>query len=116
VYAVPWLIFKELWRGSDPANVPNDPSWKQRPVSPLVHLWWVLYGFVPIIGTVLTAGSSFANLRGVASNTAVDVAKLYTNNFALQFTVSILTVVGTVVFGLLVQNLTRRQRALTGEG
>jgi hypothetical protein len=116
VYAVPWLIFKELWRGSDPANVANDPNWKQRPVSPLIHLWWVLYGFIPIIGTALTAGTSIASLRGVASSTDIDVAKLYTHNFVLQFVIAVLGIAGTAVFALLVQNLTRRQRALTGEG
>lgn len=116
VYAVPWLIFKELWRGSDPANVPNDPNWKRRPVSPLVHVWWVLYGFVPILGAALTAGSGLASLRDIGKTDDTDVAKLYTHNFSLQVVVAILSVVGTVVYALLVQNLSRRQRALTGEG
>ena len=37
VYAVPWLMFKELWRGSDPGVPPGDPSWKQRPVPATDH-------------------------------------------------------------------------------
>lgn len=52
VYAVPWLMFTELWKASDPEVPAYDPSWKQRAVSPLVHAWWVLYGLVPLVGLV----------------------------------------------------------------
>lgn len=115
IYAVPWLIFKELWRGSDPSNVTNDPNWKSRPVSPLVHVWWVLYGFVPLAGALLTAGGALSSLRDATKTDDVDVAKMYTSNFSLQILVAVLSVVATVTYALLVQNLTRRQRALTGE-
>lgn len=50
VYALPWLMFLELWKGSDPDVAPTDPAWKRSTVSPLVHVWWVLYGLLPIIG------------------------------------------------------------------
>jgi hypothetical protein len=122
IYAVPWLIFKELWRGSDPANVPNDPNWRQRAVSPIVHVWWVLYGFVPILGAI--AGSAgLANFRTLTKSSAktdtekwYDLAKSTNHWFAVQLAVAVLAVAATATYGVLVLNLTRRQRALTGEG
>ena len=53
IYAVPWLMFRELWKGSDPACDPSDPAWKNGRVSPLVNVWWVLYGLVPLLGLLL---------------------------------------------------------------
>ena len=63
VYAVPWLMFKELWKGSDPTIAPGDPAWKQAPVSPLVTVWWVLYGLVPLLGVLLGRGHRRATAR-----------------------------------------------------
>ena len=62
IYAIPWLMFRELWRGSDPAVAPGDPNWKQGPVSPLVNVWWVLYGLVPLLsfGTAVNVIGNFS--------------------------------------------------------
>ena len=116
IYAVPWLIFKELWKGSDPANVPNDPAWKRRPVSSLIHVWWILYGFVPIVSAAINAGGGgLASLRDVTKTDDLDLAKLYTHHYGLQLAVAAIGVVATFVFARLIFDLTRRQRALTGE-
>lgn len=50
IYALPWLHFRELWRASDPTIPQYDPSWRTAKVSPLIQVWWVLYGLVPLIG------------------------------------------------------------------
>lgn len=117
VYAIPWLIFKELWRGSDPANVPNDPSWKQRPVAPIVHVWWICYGFLPLVSGVVGAGFTFSSLNGLADESNTQrLAEIHTDLFAVQLITSAVMLVAVVVYGKLVRDLTRRQQALTGAG
>jgi hypothetical protein len=114
VYAVPWLMFRELWKGSDPANIRNDPNWKSRPVSPLINLWWIMYGFVPIVGAVVGLGVGFS-FRDFTQDATADLAKLATKWFWLQFAVSVVAVATTCIYAKIVHDLTKRQRALTGE-
>ena len=116
IYAVPWLIFKELWRGSDPANTPGDPNWTQRPVSPLVHVWWVLYGFVPLVGLVLTSVvlSPRLNMSFGAEVDARDAADFYTDLFWVQMLMAIASIASAVVYSILVRRLSERQSALWG--
>lgn len=109
IYAVPWLIFKELWRGSDPANLPNDPNWKTRPVTPLIHVWWVLFGFVPILSAVL---SPRFTLGLSAQVDARDVAKFYTDQFWVQLLITAAGLVSAVIYGWMVRKLSERQTAL----
>jgi uncharacterized membrane protein len=121
VYVIPWLIFKELWRGSDPANVANDPSWKKRPVSPLVHIWWVLFGLVPLIGTIAGSGAlgGFGETATSGSNDPTkwyNYAKVQTSSFAVLLAVAIVAVITPAVYAKLVRDLTKRQQRLTGEG
>jgi len=120
IYAIPWLIFKELWRGSDPANEPNDPSWKQRPVSPLIHLWWALFGLVPIIGTIAGSGVLFG-LGTTATSGSSDPtewfnhAKVQVSAFPVLLAVAIVGVITPLVYAKLVRDLTKRQQAFTRE-
>lgn len=116
IYAVPWLILRELWRGSDPTNTPGDPNWKQRPVSPLVNAWWVLYGLTPIVGIVLTSAvlSPSFNLSLGEGVDAQDFADFYTDLFWVQMLMSAASIAGAIVFALLVRRLSERQSALWG--
>ncbi len=111
IYAIPWLMFRELWRGSDPSIAPNDPTWKQRPVSALVNVWWVLYGLVPLIG--------FATAAGVVSNiTSTDeeeIAQRLVDFAAINIVLSIVGIVTTVVFLLMMRQLTSRHMQATRE-
>ena len=113
IYVIPWLMFKELWRGSDPEGMANDPMWKTRPTSPLVTVWWVLYGLVPIIGLV-TASGALAQLRRPSAD-IVDFAKVYDRFSTLNLVVSFAGVVTTVVYLMLVQQLSQRHMKATHE-
>ena len=61
VYAVPMLVLRESWQAADPAVPPGDDRWRRNPVNPLVYVWWVLYGLVPII--FLVAGGHVLGQR-----------------------------------------------------
>lgn len=116
VFVVPWLVLKELWRASDSDIAPYDTSWKQRPVSPLVNAWWVLYGLVPLLN-IITGVQAIASLPQLLDEgeSATVTAENFVDGFAISLVVSIASVAATVVFLLLVRRLTERHAACTGE-
>jgi Domain of unknown function (DUF4328) len=113
VYAVPWLMFKELWRGSDPElGAGGDTSWKRGPVPPLVTVWWVLYGLVPLLGFFSAAGVAGQLRAGMTMRTLAE-------RFQDFGTVNVIfTVVGigtTLVYLKLVRDLAARHMQATRE-
>jgi hypothetical protein len=42
-WVIPALLAQDLWRGSDQASPPGDPSWRRRPASAVVGWWWAAY-------------------------------------------------------------------------
>jgi len=108
---VPWLMLRELWRGSDPASPPGDPHWRQRRASPLLTAWWVVYALAPVGGTLVTlAGISFGDSEERTAKMARAVRHLY----GAEIVSSVMTIVGGLLFAKVVWDLTRRQQALTG--
>lgn len=118
---IPWLILKELWKGSDPQNLPNDPSWRQRAVSPLVHAWWVVFGLVPIALVGSNVAVALNTVRDAASRgrteleTYETLADIYSSLQYIQVSVGIAIVVAAVLFAKVIIDLSRRQQALIGE-
>ena len=111
IYVVPWLMFRELWRGSDPDVAPGDPTWRQRPVHRIVDVWWVLYGLVPIVGF----GSSVTFVAGVRDLDDTDLAQELVDSFARNWVLSLVSVITAVVFLVMMRLLTRRHMRATGE-
>lgn len=118
---IPWLILKELWRGSDPQNAPNDPSWKQRAVSPLVHAWWVVFGLVPIALVVSNVTVALNTVRNAATQgdsemeSYMTLADVYSSLQYIQVSVGLAIVVAAVLFAKVITDLSRRQKQLIGE-
>jgi hypothetical protein len=105
VYAVPWLMFKELWRGSDPDLVRGDPAWKQGRVPQIITWWWVLYGLLPIFA-LSSNGQFVSQLR--SDKTTRDLAKRYHDLTASSVVFSVLAMAATVVYLVLVRRLSAR--------
>lgn len=116
VFVVPWLVLKELWRASDPDIAPYDTSWKQRPVTPLVNAWWVLYGLVPLLN-IITGIQTIADLPQLIDEgeSARTTAQNYVDSFAVSIVVGIASIAATWVYLTLVNRLTARHVACTGE-
>jgi Domain of unknown function (DUF4328) len=112
VYAVPWLMFKELWKGSDPAIAPGDPHWKQGQVAPLITVWWVLYGLVPLLGFFSAAGIA-GQLR--AGMTMRSLAERFRDFGAINIAFTVVGMVTTLVYMRLVRDLTARHMQSTRE-
>jgi hypothetical protein len=111
IYVIPWLMFRELWRGSDPDVGPGDPSWKQRPLSRLVDVWWVLYGLVPVIG--FTSSANFVS--GIRTLDDEDFAQKLVDSMPINVGLAVVSVGTTVVFLLMMRGLARRHTRATGE-
>lgn len=109
VYAIPWLMFRELWKGSDPAVAPHDPAWRNSIVSPLITVWWVLYGLVPLIGFVTAAGlvSNFGSAETLAERTE--------DYLAINVALTLVGVVSAVVYLMVIRQLSARHMAATHE-
>ncbi len=111
IYAIPWLMFGELWRASDPAVPRDDPSWKRGHTSQLVHAWWVLYGLLPLIGI---AGS--ANMfRRFQQNDLLEYARQQQQNVGLNFALGLVGVAAAAVYMLLVRQLSDRHMRTINE-
>lgn len=111
VYAIPWLMFRELWKGSNPQIEPHDPSWKTSAVSPLVNVWWVLYGLVPLAGFATSAGfvTSFNNF-----NTR-KLAERLDEFWAINATLAVVLAICGVVYLVMIRQLSARHMATTRE-
>jgi hypothetical protein len=105
-------MFKELWRGSDPALAPGDPTWKTRPVPSLITLWWVLYGLVPLLGFFSAAGVA-GQLR--AGMTMRALAERFRDFTALNIFFTVVGMFATVVYLRLVRALSARHMQATRE-
>jgi hypothetical protein len=117
LYVVPWLMFRELWKASEPGLEPGNASWRQAKVSPIVEVWWVLYGLVPLIGLFTSAGLISQLRNGGSSSDARlrTLAKQLDSHLALNVVVAILGTLAAVAYLLLVLQLSRRHRQATGE-
>jgi hypothetical protein len=102
LYVVPWLMFRELWRASTPEP---DPSWRTQPVPRIIDVWWVLYGLVPILGIVSSAGTLFS-LAGADDYT--EVAKTIDRFAVLNVSLAAIGVVTTGVYYVVVRTLSQR--------
>ncbi len=110
LYIIPTLMFREMWRASDP-EVPVGGDWKSRPASPLVMLWFVTYSLIPL-------GLMFAQTDTVLSGLGGsddELAKQITGDQGLVVASTAVTMVAAAVFVALTRQLTRRHQQLTGE-
>jgi hypothetical protein len=110
LYVIPWLMFCELWKGSDPDVATGDPSWKSRPVAPIVHVWWVLYGLAPIA----FAAASFGQFTRFGTD-ARDLAEALEGTATSIVLSSIVSIVAAVAYLLLVRQLGARHMQATRE-
>jgi hypothetical protein len=116
VYAVPWLMFRELWRASDPDVGPGDPSWRQQKVPALVNLWWVCYGLVPLFG-IFSAAGIVSQLRNTDDSDARlrDLADQLHRYLPLNLAIAAVGTLSGVVYLLLVRRLSDRHMRATRE-
>lgn len=110
LYIIPYLMFRELWKASDPA-VPAGGDWRSRPVSPAITAWFVLYSVIPILLLFSQTDDTFTSLGADER----DLAESLTETQGATIVSALVTVAGAVAFIVVVRQLTERHRRLTGE-
>ncbi len=110
LYVIPFLMFRELWKASDP-DVPIGGEWKSNRASPWVPIWFVLYSLVPLGLLVAQSSGGFASF-GASER---DLAQQIVDGHISTVISAVVAVVGAIAFALLALGLDQRHRRLTGE-
>ena len=111
IYVVPWLMLKELWKGSDPDVATSDPNWKTGRVSPLITAWWVMYGLLPLAGFATAAGL-IAGLQDVNTR---DLAEQFDKYATINIALGVIGIGTAVVYLMIVRQLSARHMKSIGE-
>lgn len=110
LFVIPMLFMHESWRAADPGVAPGDDRWRSGGANPMVFVWWVLYGIVPLafIPVLLEQFRSFnPDMR--------DLAEMVQDIAPLQVASSAVQVVAATSWAVLIAQLIARHRQLTGE-
>lgn len=111
---LPFLMWREMWQASDPDVAHGDPSWKQRAVSVLVplHLGLVLAGVV--LNVVAGASRNFG-LSISFGTKRKDLAEALDERLGLVLLTGLIGAAATVVFFMIIRQLTARHARAIGE-
>lgn len=111
---IPFLVLRELWKASNPAPAHGDDGWKSSNDNPLLYLWFLVYGLVPLVILVLTFGPTVDGVLNGSGDATITAESLRdTSSYTLVTAVT--TVIATVAWIVFVKQLTSRHIALTGE-
>lgn len=113
LYIIPFLVLKELWKGSEPSNVDGSETWKQTKDSPLLWIWLVVFGLLPAVLFVVEVGSLASTSFGGGALKAQ--AESLEDFGIVQWLGALLSVVAAAVWIPFVRQLTARHRQLTNE-
>ena len=108
-----FFMWRELWRASDPESAANDPSWKQRAVTPLLTTYLVLSLAGIAAGISLGVSGSFGPVRTGTSST--DLAKNISDKLPFIALSGALSLAGAAVFIMFVRQLATRHMQATRE-
>lgn len=109
LYIVPMLLLRETWKASDPTVPPGDQRWKATREHPMLWVWWVLYGLVPIV--FIVGGVTFGNF----SNDMEDLAKRLDDQQLMNTAQIVAGVLAAGAWAFVVRGITARHTDLTGE-
>ena len=109
LYVIPFLMFRELWKASDP-EVPVGGEWKSRPVSWVVTAWFVVYGPISIVVQIVSASAGFT-----MGGTERDLAQQVIDAQDTAALAGVVGAVAAVLFIIMARQLTERHRRLIGE-
>ena len=110
LYVIPFLMFRELWKASDP-EVPIGGEWRSRPVSWVVTAWFVVYGPVSIIVQIIAADAGLG-----LGGTERDIAEQIVDGQDTTALAGVIATGAAVLFIIMARQLTERHRRLIGEG
>jgi ABC-type Fe3+ transport system permease subunit len=108
-----FLMWREVWQGSDPDSPPGDPGWKRRPIGSIVNLWFGLTIGGAVLGIIAAGVGGFGGAQ--FGNDSEKIAEQFRDQLPVTILSSVVSVATAVVFILLVQQLAARHMKTTGE-
>jgi hypothetical protein len=111
---LPFLLLREHWRASDPELGFGDPTWKQRPVSPLITGWFVA-NLVGQFASIVAVGSVMSNFDPNAADDATTLAEQFADQADFIIPGAVLSLVASVLLILVIRALGARHMRLTRE-
>jgi hypothetical protein len=109
---IPFLMVREVWKASDPA-APQDPhGWKQSAENPLIWVWFVVYGIVPVIIAAVSFNAAFG---AGFSRDADSLAESLDDFGTIQMIGAGFTVLSAIAWIIVVRQITARHVELTNE-
>ncbi|MEI7547085.1 MAG: DUF4328 domain-containing protein [Actinomycetota bacterium] len=111
---LPFFMWRELWRASDPEVATGDPRWQNGLVTALipVHLALTLCG---VVAGLISSGSAGAGVGWMQSGSRSEIAKRLNDKMTLIGVNGVLTVAAAVVFIMIVRQLTARHASAIRE-
>ncbi len=109
IYVIPYLMFRELWKASDP-DVPIGGDWKSGKVAGIVTAWFVVFVPISLAVQIGTASSNFS--FGTSDR---DVAEQVVDGQAALLASGAIGIASAVLFVMMARQLTERHTRLTGE-
>ncbi len=110
VYVIPFLMFRQLWKASDPGT-PIGSDWRPNRVSPIVAAWFVIYSLVPLAILISQGSSSLSGL----GNQERAMAETIIDDRTVTLISALVSIAGAIAFGIMARGLTSRHQQLTGE-
>jgi hypothetical protein len=107
-----FFMWREMWIGSDPSTAPGDPEWKRKPVAPIIIGYLVLTLSSVIVGLSLGVASGFTTIR---TGSSTDAAKNLAGKLGVVAVTGVLQIVASVVFIMIVRQLSARHMQATRE-
>lgn len=109
---LPFFMWRELWKGSDPESPAFDPSWKSRPNGSIVVAHLVATLVAVVLGFALGAAGAVSIINSDGSG---DIADNLSTRFPMVIAAGLLQVVVLVIFRQLVRQLADRHMKAIGE-
>ncbi len=113
LYVIPFLMFREMWKASDPDVPAGDEGWRDRSAGAIITVWWILFGLVPIALFAMQGANAVGG--GLATGDTEALAELLADNYALTVISGVVTLLSAIAYIALLRGLTDRHRRLTGE-
>jgi hypothetical protein len=109
---LPYFMWRELWKGSDPESPPGDPNWKQRAVGSIVHIWLVANLLTVVVAGGLGVGNAFTR---VSTNSDSTIAKQLDDRLPLVIAAGVMSIITALIFLGLIRQLAARHMQATRE-
>jgi hypothetical protein len=115
LFVVPLLVLRELWKASDPTVPVGAGEWRASGETPVLYVWFVLYGIIPAIITFASLSTVIDATLDLDTDTESIAEVTASTNGALLIVGGLVGLAAAGAWSILVRRLTDRHTALTGE-